>query len=616
MPTERIIEGIGTSDGIVIGKAYLFMPIVGDDGFKVPEFTVAEDELDREAERLEAALASTREQIEQAQKGMAERAGLKHAKIFDAHLLLLEDPVLLGQVLDLVRTKRQNVEAAFSSVANDYLRVFAEIPDEYLRERAADVKDVVRRVLYNLVGAGRPSLAKLEEDVIVVAHDLAPSDTATMHRERVVGMVTEVGGPTSHTCIMARAMEIPAVGGVVGATEDIHDGDALIVDAIAGIVIIHPTDERIAEYEKKREESLRHEAQLLQLKDKPAVTTDDRRVYLLANIEIPEEAGHAIEQGAEGIGLYRTEFFFMNRQDLPSEDEQFEAYSVVARACGDRAVVIRTLDLGGDKFASSFNLPREMNPFLGWRAIRMCLERTDMFKAQLRAILRAGCVGNVRMMFPMISTVQEVRAAKELIEESKDELRREGREFDEHMRIGAMIEIPSAAMAADTLATEVDFFSIGTNDLIQYCLAIDRVNEKTAHMYDPMNLAVLRLLKTVINVAHNEPCGTGMGADLPLCPLARSSDRPRMKVCVCGEVAAHPLMAYLLVGLGVDELSTAAASIPQNKEIVRAMSYEKARQAAEAVLHFDDSADVKKLVREHVSQLDIDMGGRERQIEN
>jgi len=602
---QRQIKAIGTSEGIVIGKAYIFSPIAGE-CFGVQKIKILKKQINNEIKRFEKALNKTRDEIEAVRNEAAKKAGLKHAQIFDAHLLILEDKVFISQIKELIAKKHQNAAAAFCSVAGKYLKSFEGISDKYFRERTADVKDVFHRVLHNLTGQTRKSLSELKKDVIVIAHDLSPSETATMHKERVIGLITEAGGPTSHTAIMARAMEIPAVTGAYKITEIIHENDLLIVDGSEGIIIINPSEKQIDEYKIKQQIAFERKARLLTAKDEPAVTVDEHRISLLANIEIPEEAEHAINQGAEGIGLYRTEFFFMNRNDLPTEDEQYEAYAHVARVCGEKPVVIRTLDLGGDKFASALNIPKEMNPFMGWRAIRMCLERTDIFKTQLRAILRASKIGNVRIMFPMIATVQEVRAAKKIIEEAKDELRKNGISFNENIQIGVMIEIPSAVMIADILAEETDFFSIGTNDLIQYCLAIDRVNEKTAHMYDPLNISIIRMIKIIIDVAHNISYTDENYNKKIKYPFAWNNNHKPIKVCVCGEIASEPLLAYLLLGLGIDELSTAAISIPQNKQLLRASSYKTAVKTSIEALKIHNSDDIKNLLIKQIFNLNLE----------
>jgi phosphotransferase system enzyme I (PtsI) len=605
---EEQLHGIPASEGVAIGRAHIFSDMAAQDGFCILTRDVPAGELDDEVARFVTALDATRTQIQAAQRELADRAGHQHARIFDAHLLLLEDRDFINAVVKRIRDERRNAEAVFMDVTREYLRAFDQIDDDYLRERTADIRDITRRVIHNLVGAERPGVPALGKDVIVVAHDLSPSDTAVMDRERVIGMVTEVGGPTSHTAIMARAMGIPAVTGTSGITAAVRDNDLLIVDGHRGLVFVNPGQAQIDEYERARASEAERLARLAQLRDVEARTTDGRSVRLYANIETPEEVRRAMDAGAQGVGLYRTEFFFMNRRDLPSEDEQFEAYAQVVRRCGDKPVVIRTLDLGGDKYVSALSLPREMNPFMGWRAIRLCLERTDIFKAQLRAILRASAEGrDVRVMFPMVTTVQEVRAAKALIAEAGDELRREGRPFNESIPIGAMIEIPSAALTCDLIAEEVDFLSIGTNDLIQYTLAIDRVNEKTAHMYDPTNLAVLRLVKNVIDVAHKERCQAAEGGlQRPSCLLGRARESGDIPVCVCGEVASVPMMAYLLIGLGIDELSTVAGSIPRNKELVRAVSYDEARAVADEALRLRSSDEVAELLAEHLPVLNSD----------
>ena len=583
-PKERIIKGIAASDGIVIGKAFVFSTFGGVEGFHVPVYPVAEERMGAEVARFEAALDKSRIEVRHAQQKLAEKIGLQHAKIFDAQLLLLDDRIFLNEVIARMKKERRNAESVFTELAARCIKTLA-MSDEYFRERSADIRDVTHRVLHHLAGKTLPTLANMADDVIVVACDLSPSDTAVMHRERVVGIVTQIGGPTSHTSIMARALEVPAVVGAPDIVEMVKDGAPLIVDGTEGIVIVNPTAARIEEYQQRNVAFKGRKTHLLRLRDKLAVTTDDKAIHLMANIEIPEEARHAIDSGAEGVGLYRTEFFFLNRADLPSEEEQFEVYAAVVRQCSGMPVTIRTLDLGGDKFVSSLKLPREMNPFLGWRAIRMCLERKDMFKAQLRAILRAGAEGTVQIMFPMIATIGEVRAAKALLEESRAELRKAGTPCAEHLPVGVMIEIPSAALAADVIAREVDFFSIGTNDLIQYTMAIDRVNEKTATMYDPLNIGVLRLIKLTVDAAHGI---VGNGGHKPI------------PVAVCGEMASNPLLAYLLVGMGVDELSTVSTAIPKNKEMIRSISFSEAQQVAGEALNLPSSDEILALIMRHI----------------
>ncbi len=588
---ERIFSGIAASDGIVVCKAYVFSTYAGDESFHAPVYQVDENKVEDEIARFEAALVKARTDVRHAQQVLAEKAGLKHAKMFDAQLLVLDDKSFLTRVATQVRKERRNAESVFIEYTTRCMRALSQC-DDYFRERSADIRDVTRRVLQHLAGKSLPTLADIVEQVIVVAHDLSPSDTAMMHRDHVVGMVTQVGGPTSHTSIMARALEIPAVVGVPDIASVVEDGSILIVDGVAGVVYMNPTAERIADYTKRNAKYADRKAFLTQLRDMPAVTKDDKRIHLMANIEIPAEARHAMDLGAEGVGLYRTEFFFLNRNDLPTEDEQYEAYSAVVRQCGGKSVTIRTLDLGGDKFVSALRLPREMNPFLGWRAIRMCLEKKEMFQTQLRAILRASVHGPVKIMFPMITTVEEVRLAKQMYQESREQLRQRGVAYTDNIEVGVMIEIPSAALTADVLAREVDFFSIGTNDLIQYTLAIDRVNEKTAHMYDPLNIAVLRLIKRTVDAAHNQLKDYCVQEE-------KGAPRRAIKVAVCGEMAATPHLAYLLIGLGVDELSTVATAIPTNKEVVRGISFADARQVAEEALRMSSSSDVRALIQRH-----------------
>jgi len=592
---------MGTSEGVVIAPAFVYGGAEAY-GLQPPRYTVAEEDIEREVQRLNDAVTQTRTEIARAQKQLVGSIGARHAKIFDAQLMMLEDKPFIKSIEQRVREDRENVEAAFMDVTNAHIAAFARHADGYFRERIADIEDLARRVLHHLVGVQRPSLTALTQRVVVVAHDLSPSDTADMHRGHVVGMITQIGGPTSHTSIMARALEIPAVAGVHECTARIRTGDMLIVDGTKGDVIVRPTAARIAAYEREIARARERRARLLALRDLPTVTRDGHSIALLANIEVPQDADHAMEQGAEGVGLYRTEFFYMNREDLPGEDEQFEAYSYVAQRCGARPVVIRTLDLGGDKFVSSLTLPREMNPFMGWRAIRFCLERTDIFKTQLRAILRASALGNVRVMFPMIAVLHEVLAATRLIEEAKVELRREHKDFNPRMPIGAMIEIPSAALIADVLARHVDFFSIGTNDLIQYTLAIDRINEKTARMYDPFNLAVLRLIKTTVDAAHGRRSpadAEAAGAHETRTRADRTDARP-IPVAVCGEVAANPLCALLLMGMGIDELSTVASYIPQNRELIRSLAFADAEKIARDALRQDTAHDVRTMVQNYI----------------
>src|SRR3990167_8836092 len=453
-----ILKGIPASPGIAVGRAYLF------DTRQViaPVRPIKEADVPGEIARFEDALIKTRLEILDIQKKITKEMGSHHAEIFNAHLLVLEDRMLIEEVIEHLKKERKCVEYVFSKVLDKYITVFSKMNDEYLKERISDIDDVGKRVLKNLVGAKERSLSELKEKVIVVAYDLAPSDTATMHKKHVMGFVTDIGGRTSHTAIMAKSLEIPAVVGLEDVTQRVKSDDWLIVDGTTGVVIVNPDEATRKTYEDLRARLQALDQTLLQLKDLPAETQDGRRVTLAANIEMPNEVSSVIAHGGEGIGLYRTEFFYLNRADLPTEDEQFEAYRTVAQAVAPHPVVIRTLDLGGDKFASSLKMPHEMNPFLGWRAVRFCLARPDIFKVQLRAILRASTYGAVKMMYPLISGVEEVRQANQLLEEAKEELRTHGIPYNAEMEVGAMIEVPSAALTCDILAKEVQFFSIGT----------------------------------------------------------------------------------------------------------------------------------------------------------
>ncbi len=462
-----------------------------------------------------------------------------------------------------------------------YIDVFSKIEDEYLKERTADVNDVGRRILRNLLGKKRTALEDLKERVIVVAHDLSPSDTAMMRKQSVGGFITDIGGKTSHTAIMAKSLEIPAVVGLEEATQTIKSGDVLIVDGTMGMVIINPDEDTLAVYQKE-EEKLKGIAEAFYLvKDLPAQTKDGRSVEINANIELPDELLSVKAHGAHGIGLYRTEFFYMNRKDLPTEEEQYQAYKYVAEEMNPNPVIIRTLDLGGDKFLSQFEIPREMKPFLGWRAIRFCLARPDIFKAQLRAILRASIHGKLKLMYPMISGIEELQQANKILNDIKNELSHNRVPFDKEIEIGAMIEVPSAAMTADLLAREVDFFSIGTNDLIQYSIAVDRTNEKVAYLYEPTHPAVLRLIKSIIDAGHLSKKWVGM----------------------CGEMAGEPAFAILLLGLGLDEFSMPPASIPEVKYIIRSITFKQAQDMAVQALKLSTGKEIEEFSQSKLREL-------------
>ena len=574
---ERILHGIAVSPGVCRGKILVLMDNRVE---SVPRRAISEDEIPHQISRLEKAIIETRRQLLAVQEKVSSGMGAKDATIFDAHLLVLEDPTLMDEVTRYVTTHKTNVEYAFAQVAEKYAKSLESINDEYLRERAADMRDVTERLLHNLLGTFQElDLRHLKEPYVIVAHDLAPSQTAMLDKKNVLGFVTDVGSKTSHTAIMARSMRIPAVVGLGNASRELQNGQYVLLDGYHGQVIINPTDQTLFEYGQlvRRYDSL--EEKLRDTLEKPAVTLDGVRMTLSANIEQATDTDAVKASGAEGVGLFRTEYIFLDKETLPTEEEQYQSYRSAAAALKPAPLIIRTLDLGGDKFMSHLNVPSEMNPFLGWRAIRFCLQEKEIFRAQLRAILRASAEGNIKVMYPMISCLDELVQANALLDACREELRKEGVSFDEKLEIGAMIEIPSAALTADALAKHVQFFSIGTNDLIQYTLAVDRLNEKIAHLYEPSNPSILRLIKMTADAAH----------------------RAGIWVGVCGEMASDPLMIPLLLGLGVDELSVAPASVPQIKYLIRRVKMSEAKEIAEAALQSESAEEIldrsQRLVR-------------------
>ncbi|MDQ6625204.1 MAG: phosphoenolpyruvate--protein phosphotransferase [Verrucomicrobiota bacterium] len=549
---ETRFFGVGVSPGIARGTIH----VVRDEAEDVPRYRIAAGEIANEIGRFETALIQTRAQILEMQQKIAEAIGAKDAGIFDAHLLVVEDRTLIDEVLRKLESDLCNVDYVFQEVASHYADTLSKIDDPYLRERALDIQDVTRRVVRNLQGKAPRAFLALTDPHILVAHNITPSDTATMNREQVLGFATDLGSRTSHTAIMARSMNIPAIVGLHDATSRLETGQEALVDGYNGLLILNPTPETLWHYGELKHRKDQVTEQLTGLRETVSTTRDGRHIVLSANIELPKDVESVAQNGAEGIGLYRTEFLYLNRATLPTEEEQYETYRCVAEQVAPHPLIIRTFDLGGDKIASGMEAFDEQNPFMGLRAIRFCLEHLDIFKAQLRAILRASSAGNVKIMFPMISGIDELRRAIGVLDECKEELQHEGREFAADTDVGAMIEIPSAALCAEALAREVDFFSIGTNDLIQYALAVDRVNERIANLYEPTHPAVLRLLKMVSDAAHKHDIWAG----------------------VCGEMAGDLTMVPLLIGLGMDELSVSASLVPRVKRAVQSLSVPECEQ--------------------------------------
>src|SRR5712691_915423 len=564
---EIRFQGAGVSPGIAQGAIH----VVRDDLDDVVKYHIEPSHIGTEIGRFEAALIQTRVQILEMQQRIAEAIGAKDAGIFDAHLLVVEDRTLIDEVLRKLEADLCNVEWVFQEVASNYIETLGKMDDPYLRERALDIQDVMKRVVRNLQGKTPKPLLALTEPHILVAHNLTPSDTATMNKERVLGIATDLGSRTSHTAIIARSLNIPAVVGLHNVTEKLETGQQVLVDGTNGLVVVDPTPETLAQYEELESRRIKVVAKLKELRETKSTTRDGRHIVLSANIELPEDVDAVAANGAEGIGLYRTEFLYLNRNTLPTEDEQYETYRKVAEFVSPDPLIIRTFDLGGDKLApGTVEVSDELNPFLGWRAIRFCLENTPIFKTQLRAILRASAVGNVKIMFPMISGLDELRRAMSILQECREELRTAKVAASDAIECGAMIEIPSAAISADILAREVDFFSIGTNDLIQYAIAVDRVNERIAHLYEPTHPAVLRVLKMIADAAHANDLWVG----------------------VCGEMAGDVALIPLLLGLGMDELSAAATLVPRDKREVQRVTIAECRELVEDALKLNTASEI------------------------
>ncbi|MEC2059602.1 phosphoenolpyruvate--protein phosphotransferase [Bacillus stercoris] len=564
------LKGIGASAGIAIAKAYRL---------EEPDLTVEKKSIsDSEAEvsRFDEAIARSKEELEKIKEHALKELGQDKADIFSAHLLVLSDPELLNPVKEKISTDSVNAEFALKETSSMFVTMFESMDNEYMKERAADIRDVTKRVTGHLLGVEIPNPSMISEEVIIVAEDLTPSDTAQLNREFVKGFTTDIGGRTSHSAIMARSLEIPAVVGTKAATGTIQNGVTVIVDGINGDVIIDPSAETVKEYEEKHNSYLAQKAEWAKLVNEPTVSKDGHHVELAANIGTPDDVKGVLENGGEAVGLYRTEFLYMGRDQLPTEDEQFDAYKTVLERMEGKSVVVRTLDIGGDKELPYLQLPKEMNPFLGYRAIRLCLEEQEIFRTQLRALLRASTYGNLKIMFPMIATVNEFKEAKAILLEEKEKLVKAGQAVSDDIEVGMMVEIPSTAVIADQFAKEVDFFSIGTNDLIQYTMAADRMNERVSYLYQPYNPAILRLITLVIEAAHKEGKWVGM----------------------CGEMAGDEIAIPILLGLGLDEFSMSATSILPARTQISKLSKQEAESFKEKILSMGTTEEVVAFVKE------------------
>ncbi len=565
---EIILEAIPASPGIAHGRAF----VVQRSELQIPVYPIDAAQRPAEIARLEQALVSTRQQVTRMQQEVEKTLGADEARIFDAHFLVLQDPALISETIRELDKTSRNIEACFRDVGMRYVAAFDQMPDEYLRERSADIRDVVERVLHNLTGRALSILSQLTEDRVLITQDISPSESAALDQGRILGLVTDAGSRTSHAVIMARSMKLPAVVGAHDATSKITHNDWVIVDGYDGMVVINPSEQTLFRYGKLQLKRKTFEKKILASARQPSETLDKRKIKLLANIDSADDVGRARDSGADGVGLFRTEYLFLQNEVAPTEEVQYQAYRQVAEFFGSQQVVIRTLDLGGDKPLRWANIPGEpeSNPFLGFRAIRFCLEHPELFKDQMRAILRASAHGNVRMMFPMISGTEELVRARAVLEEAKEELRARGVAFNSDLDVGSMIEIPSAALTSDILARHCDFFSVGTNDLIQYLLAVDRINPRTAHLYEPTHPAVLRCIQQVCRAAH----------------------AARITVSVCGEMAGDPICVPLLLGLGVDELSAAPASLPGIKYLIQHMKASDAAKLAKEALRLNDPKEI------------------------
>ncbi|HDG2620378.1 TPA: phosphoenolpyruvate--protein phosphotransferase [Staphylococcus aureus] len=570
---SKLIKGIAASDGVAIAKAYLLVE---------PDLTFDKNEkvtdVEGEVAKFNNAIEASKVELTKIRNNAEVQLGADKAAIFDAHLLILDDPELIQPIQDKIKNENANAASALTDVTTQFVTIFESMDNEYMKERAADIRDVSKRVLSHILGVELPNPSMIDESVVIVGNDLTPSDTAQLNKEFVQGFATNIGGRTSHSAIMSRSLEIPAIVGTKSITQEVKQGDMIIVDGLNGDVIVNPTEDELIAYQDKRERYFADKKELQKLRDADTVTVDGVHAELAANIGTPNDLPGVIENGAQGIGLYRTEFLYMGRDQMPTEEEQFEAYKEVLEAMDGKRVVVRTLDIGGDKELSYLNLPEEMNPFLGYRAIRLCLAQQDIFRPQLRALLRASVYGKLNIMFPMVATINEFREAKAILLEEKENLKNEGHDISDDIELGIMVEIPATAALADVFAKEVDFFSIGTNDLIQYTLAADRMSERVSYLYQPYNPSILRLVKQVIEASHKEGKWTGM----------------------CGEMAGDETAIPLLLGLGLDEFSMSATSILKARRQINGLSKNEMTELANRAVDCATQEEVIELVNNYV----------------
>ncbi|HCZ8187303.1 TPA: phosphoenolpyruvate--protein phosphotransferase [Staphylococcus aureus] len=570
---SKLIKGIAASDGVAIAKAYLLVE---------PDLTFDKNEkvtdVEGEVAKFNNAIEASKVELTKIRNNAEVQLGADKAAIFDAHLLVLDDPELIQPIQDKIKNENANAATALTDVTTQFVTIFESMDNEYMKERAADIRDVSKRVLSHILGIELPNPSMIDESVVIVGNDLTPSDTAQLNKEFVQGFATNIGGRTSHSAIMSRSLEIPAIVGTKSITQEVKQGDMIIVDGLNGDVIVNPTEDELIAYQDKRERYFADKKELQKLRDADTVTVDGVHAELAANIGTPNDLPGVIENGAQGIGLYRTEFLYMGRDQMPTEEEQFEAYKEVLEAMNGKRVVVRTLDIGGDKELSYLNLPEEMNPFLGYRAIRLCLAQQDIFRPQLRALLRASVYGKLNIMFPMVATINEFREAKAILLEEKENLKNEGHDISDDIELGIMVEIPATAALADVFAKEVDFFSIGTNDLIQYTLAADRMSERVSYLYQPYNPSILRLIKQVIEASHKEGKWTGM----------------------CGEMAGDETAIPLLLGLGLDEFSMSATSILKARRQINGLSKNEMTELANRAVDCATQEEVIELVNNYV----------------